>query len=130
MFQGIRGTTVMATQTVREINAMVDTCVAVLVAAFVAVAGGMITTIMIALDLVTGTGTLLRIRNAAARVARADMKNNETCGHAAHPIILCTTKTWVIRHLPAHMTRTSLDGISGRPQLHLPYPRLSKTRRH
>lgn len=91
MLRGIHGTPVTATQIVREINAIFvtsDTCVVVGAVAFVVVAGGMITTIMIASDIATGTGTPLRVQDAAAREVRANMKNNETYGHTVHPAVI------------------------------------------
>jgi len=130
--------TSMGTQIAREINATFvtnDTCVVVFAVAFVDVAGGMITTAMIASDLAIEIGTLLRVQDAAARVARVDMTSDEMCGHTAHPAVLQMTGTLVIslnypRRLPAHMARTSLDGISGRHLLRLPDQRRSKTHRH
>jgi len=82
---------VTATRIVRGINANFvtsDTCVAVLVVAIVVVAGGMITTILIAPDIATGTGTLPGIQDAVARAVHAGMRNDETCGHTAHPAVL------------------------------------------
>lgn len=78
---------ITATQIVCGINVTSGTCVVVLVVAIVVVAGGMITTILIAPDIANGTGTLLGIQDVAARAVHADMKNNETCGHIAHPAV-------------------------------------------
>lgn len=81
----------MASRIVSEINAIFvtnGTYVVVLAAAIVVVADGMITTTMIAPDIATGTGSRLCVRDAAARAARADTKNDETCGHSAHPAVL------------------------------------------
>ncbi|KAG6381677.1 hypothetical protein JVT61DRAFT_278 [Boletus reticuloceps] len=79
--QGMDGTPVMGTQIAREINATFvtnDTCVVVFAVAFVVVAGGMITTAMIASDLAIKTGTLLlHVQDTAARAARIDMKSDE-----------------------------------------------------
>lgn len=75
----------------REINGIFvtnDTRVVVLVVATVVVAGGMNITTRIVSDIATGTGTLLRVQDEAARAARADKKNDETCGHTVLPAVL------------------------------------------
>lgn len=134
-FQGIRDTPVTATQTVHEMDTIFvtsDLCVVVFAVVFVVVADGMITTTVIASDIATGTGMLLCVPEAAARAARADLKNGETCGQIVLPAM---TETHVIslnylHHLPAHMAKTSLDVTSGCHPTRLPDQRQSKTRRH
>lgn len=112
----------------------IETCAVDFAVASVVVVDGMITTV-IGSDIATGTGTLLCAQDAAAPVARADLKNGETCGQTVPPVILRTIAVHIIslnylHHLRAHMAKTSLGVTSGCHPTRLPDQRQSKTRRH
>lgn len=90
-FRGIHDTPITAIQIAHEIDSIIvtnDLCVVAIVGVIEVVADGMIITTEIASDTATGTTTYLCAQDAAARAARVDLTNGETCGHIVLPAIL------------------------------------------